>query len=143
MKKLVLFFAAVAAMTMVSCSNSGQENSQSSTGLDESVYIQDAATSVSSPVNNLPDSAAPQESAVADQEPAASESSTCPKCGGSGKVKCSKCHGRGTTYDSGLDGCTYGCKKCGGSGYAEGGYNSVRKGSGKMKCPECHGTGKI
>ena len=141
MKKLVLLFVAAAAMTMVSCSNSGQKNSQSTTGLDESVYIQDADPSVSSPVNNLPESAASQESAVADQEPAANESTTCPKCGGSGKVKCSKCHGQGSIYYAATGGMD-GCRKCGGSGSAGGEENSLRRGSGKMKCPECGGSGK-
>lgn len=71
----------------------------------------------------------------------------CSRCNGTGKVKCSKCGGRGIR---GGDPEWYGCSSCGGSGYrhrySEPGYSSYddvnyRKGSGKMKCPECGGSG--
>ena len=72
------------------------------------------------------------------------EGSICPKCNGTGKVKCTKCGGRGFYFggDSPI-----GCSGCGGSGYV--GYPDLpnyppmggRKGSGKMTCPDCGGTG--
>lgn len=76
------------------------------------------------------------------------EGNICPNCGGSGKVTCSKCGGKGYTQ-SGAD--QWGCTKCGGSGYAHYGtiepgwrdwIGDTRKGSGKMTCPDCHGAGQ-
>ncbi len=61
----------------------------------------------------------------------------CPTCNGKGKVKCTKCHGRGliTEYNNDNPSC---CTKCGGSGNMYGG----RRGSGRMTCPTCGGDGK-
>ena len=73
----------------------------------------------------------------------------CPRCNGTGKVKCSKCGGRGVV--EGVDeymGSWYkeGCRKCGGRGfYALWGpsdESDVHRGSGKMKCPQCGGSGQ-
>ena len=71
----------------------------------------------------------------------------CPRCNGTGKVKCSKCGGRGYTTSEGAFGFAvkYGCSKCGGSGnndYEYGGAGTCHKGSGKMKCPQCGGSGQ-
>ena len=81
----------------------------------------------------------------------------CPRCNGTGKVRCSKCGGSGyyfVDYVKADDG----CKSCGGRGSRhllmgldlawngnDGGYddNGFHKGSGRMKCPECGGTGKM
>ena len=78
------------------------------------------------------------------------EGSLCPTCKGTGKVRCSKCGGRGS-YDEEFPmppfGYTYGCTKCGGAGgvaWAGQGAadrSSLRKGSGKMPCPTCGGSG--
>ena len=81
------------------------------------------------------------------------EGSICPTCNGTGKVKCTKCGGRGYTIkkDYGeCDGNLYpfnhyiGCKQCGGYGEEtdEHYYNeNLRKGSGQMPCPDCGGVG--
>ena len=78
----------------------------------------------------------------------------CPKCNGTGKIKCSKCGGRGIT-GGGVE--WYGCSACGGRGYAHrytepDGFSgrlvssvdkyNYRKGSGKKKCPQCGGSGQ-
>ena len=83
----------------------------------------------------------------------------CPKCNGTGKVKCSKCGGKGYYY-SDYTRSDYGCKNCGGrgertqlrgSGWWSGTFedsgpsyenNGFHKGSGKMKCPQCGGSGQ-
>ena len=72
----------------------------------------------------------------------------CPRCNGSGIVKCSKCGGKGYyrsgAYDEWLGGQpTYGCSKCGGGGSIHGysGLQSFHEGSGRMTCPECGGSG--
>lgn len=60
----------------------------------------------------------------------------CPTCNGTGKVKCTKCKGKGSIdYLSHVGSCT----KCGGKGEGD---MLVRFGTGKMKCPTCGGTGK-
>ncbi len=74
----------------------------------------------------------------------------CPTCNGTGKVKCTKCGGKGS-YDEKIPGppfgVTHGCKKCGGSGEEAwggaggAGRSSLRKGSGSMTCPDCNGAG--
>ena len=79
------------------------------------------------------------------------EGSICSTCKGTGKVKCSKCGGRGS-YDEHFDsppfGFTHGCTKCGGAGevaWAGAGAadrSTLRKGSGKMPCPTCGGSGR-
>ena len=65
----------------------------------------------------------------------------CPKCNGTGKVRCTKCGGKGYTYDEFLES-IYGCSKCGGKGKSDrwADYN-YRQGSGKMPCPTCGGSG--
>lgn len=85
------------------------------------------------------------------------EGNVCPKCNGSGKIKCSKCGGQGYYFIDFVKE-DYGCKKCGGKGSRhllmgsdlgwngnDGGYEDCgfRKGSGKMNCPTCGGTGHL
>ena len=82
----------------------------------------------------------------------------CPRCNGTGKVKCSRCGGRGTIIDGGGgDSGWHACTNCGGKGHVERyteyddylGYPvseiykspGYREGSGKMTCPECGGSG--
>lgn len=83
------------------------------------------------------------------------EGSICPTCNGTGKVKCTKCGGRGYFSDHGHHGGEdRGCTRCGGGGsksYDDGWWDlsftpsyqdyGFRKGSGKMTCPDCGGTG--
>ena len=70
----------------------------------------------------------------------------CPRCGGSGRVKCTGCNGEGTYYYEYMEGCytSVGCDRC--DGVAPDGYNQGNcgpiVGSGKMKCPACGGSGK-
>ena len=71
----------------------------------------------------------------------------CPKCNGTGKIKCSKCGGKGyygeyTPADGDMPAYTYkvACRKCGGDGYAEGEF--YHKGSGRVTCPDCGGSGR-
>ena len=72
----------------------------------------------------------------------------CPRCNGSGKVKCTKCGGRGEIFSEAYMS-IFGCSRCGGGGslgkpesYEEDWYNNgYHKGSGKMKCPQCGGSG--
>ena len=83
----------------------------------------------------------------------------CPKCNGTGKIKCSKCGGKGYTSrklvgdEPGWDIRYYGCKQCGGYGFKTGqglisssGYlydgEYIRKGSGHQTCPACGGSGR-
>ena len=73
--------------------------------------------------------------------------SICPKCGGKGRVKCTKCLGEGYLWKENDD-TTYGCTKCGGggNGYPPGYCDEcpqydLRKGSGMMVCPVCNGQG--
>lgn len=83
------------------------------------------------------------------------EGSICPTCNGTGKVKCSKCGGKGSYYSDYVK-ADFGCKNCGGRGSIEhymgpdlawnGDDNfqisyGFRKGSGKMPCPTCGGLG--
>ena len=79
------------------------------------------------------------------------EGNICPTCNGTGKVRCTKCGGRGYTETSDyIDAdfiiyTDYGCKQCGGKGWTdsvEGDNGGYRQGSGKMKCPTCGGTGR-
>ena len=79
---------------------------------------------------------------------ASQKGNICPTCGGSGKIKCSKCGGHGFTSDWHDDGLVewggqYGCKKCGGGGAmtSDGDDGSFRKGSGSVTCPTCGGSG--
>ena len=68
------------------------------------------------------------------------EGSVCPSCGGTGKVKCTKCGGKGVYYfvDAGV--ITYGCPRCGGGGSDC--PDDLHRGSGKMPCPTCGGKGR-
>lgn len=71
------------------------------------------------------------------------EGKTCPRCKGTGKIKCPKCAGRGYYGKENDDG-IYACAKCGGRGwgYYDGwthiNWSQGRKGSGKIDCPDCH-----
>ena len=76
------------------------------------------------------------------------EGSICPRCDGTGKIKCSKCGGRGMFMnDSGFAYTVIACTKCGGrgsytdAGYGGGSHPGYSKGSGKMTCPDCGGAG--
>lgn len=82
----------------------------------------------------------------------------CQRCNGTGKVKCSRCGGRGYIIDGGGgDSGWHACTNCGGKGHVERyteyddylGYPvsqtykspGYREGSGKMTCPVCGGSG--
>ena len=76
----------------------------------------------------------------------------CPRCKGTGKVKCTKCGGKGKFIcDSGFAYSVTACSSCGGFGlYTDAGdpyYDNTtsragfRKGSGKVNCPACGGSG--
>ena len=71
----------------------------------------------------------------------------CPRCNGTGKVKCTKCGGKGIIEDVSEIGqwSKDGCTKCGGSGWyalwGESSPSDVHPGSGKMTCPQCGGSG--
>lgn len=77
------------------------------------------------------------------------EGSICPTCNGTGKVRCTKCGGKGWyqagAYNPMYGGPpTYGCERCGGRGGWDGGnygLDNLHVGSGKMKCPTCGGSG--
>ena len=83
------------------------------------------------------------------------EGNICPTCNGTGKVRCSKCGGRGEIEEDvsiefhvppGQFLHAYGCPNCGGSGSARSfgpleGQSPIRRGTGKMNCPTCGGTG--
>ena len=81
------------------------------------------------------------------------EGSICPKCNGTGKVKCTKCGGKGWSInDSGFAYTICACTSCGGSGYhsdvdqnfqrvANSSHPGYRRGSGQMTCPDCGGVG--
>ena len=72
----------------------------------------------------------------------------CPKCNGTGKVRCTKCGGRGW-YNDEMGFPVYGCSKCGGRGWVEKPVSyedapdehNFHEGSGKMPCPACGGSG--
>ena len=67
----------------------------------------------------------------------------CSKCGGSGKIKCPKCHGKGYTSYGGD--AAWGCKSCGGRGYEGEGMDvgdCLVRGSGRIRCPQCGGSGR-
>lgn len=69
------------------------------------------------------------------------EGNICTRCGGSGKITCSTCHGDGfywTQYYS--ESCIWGCERCGGDGYG-GPRGFCQYGTGKITCPQCHGSG--
>ena len=67
------------------------------------------------------------------------EGSLCPTCNGTGKVKCSKCGGRGNLGRD-IEDYTIACTACGGWGH---GWQvpGFREGSGRVKCPTCGGSG--
>ena len=75
----------------------------------------------------------------------------CPRCNGTGKVKCSKCGGKGYwIHNDGSYPYVVGCGKCGGigEGCMSDGYglrdalqDVYRLGRGKVSCPECGGSG--
>ena len=78
----------------------------------------------------------------------------CPKCNGTGKVRCSRCGGSGYTIDGPHS--VAGCRSCGGRGYQGNDpeyddysgdiishywSDNYRQGSGKVNCPQCGGRG--
>lgn len=73
------------------------------------------------------------------------KSGKCSRCHGTGKVKCTKCGGKGYyrfyITEDGLAGCT----KCGGGdqcgAWEPNALSCIRRGTGRMKCPSCHGRG--
>lgn len=70
------------------------------------------------------------------------EGGKCPTCNGTGKVKCTKCGGRGViTVSDGYYIEYYGCTICGGRGAEGEGGNNLVKGSGRVTCPKCQGKG--
>ena len=65
----------------------------------------------------------------------------CPTCGGSGKIRCPKCYGKGW-YPIPAAGGSAPCERCGGrwNGFTD--YESDWKdGTGRIKCPTCGGSG--
>ncbi len=77
------------------------------------------------------------------------QGNVCPRCNGTGKVKCTKCGGKGyfKYLVRSMDFAYEGCSSCGGSGFDDQGWfettgRGIRKGSGKMTCPECGGSGQ-
>ena len=78
---------------------------------------------------------------------ATQKGNVCQRCGGTGKITCPKCNGKGLVHVyvapdlrdmvSGLD---Y-CSKCGGHWIGPNDGDIV-KGSGRIKCPDCGGTGQ-
>ena len=70
------------------------------------------------------------------------EGSICPRCKGTGKVKCKKCGGSGKYWvDEFPNPYQVGCKSCGGGGSAGEWGGGIRRGSGQMPCPDCGGAG--
>ena len=73
----------------------------------------------------------------------------CPTCNGTGKVRCSKCGGKGTYYVEANDPygseTKLGCSRCGGKGSCDPAFDfpfpGFRRGSGRMTCPTCGGSG--
>ncbi|MBR5087130.1 MAG: hypothetical protein IKX31_09030 [Muribaculaceae bacterium] len=74
---------------------------------------------------------------------ASQKGNTCKTCGGSGKITCPQCHGKGwyPIQAAGGGAC---CERCGGyePGVTDGSAGEPRTGSGRIKCPDCGGTGK-
>ena len=75
---------------------------------------------------------------------ASQKGNLCLTCGGSGKITCPTCHGKGWYSVPVAGGGAY-CERCGGyePGVTDGPEAAEgRAGSGKIKCPDCGGTGK-
>ena len=69
------------------------------------------------------------------------EGNICPTCGGSGKVRCTRCGGSGYTNDEFYE-TIYGCSRCGGRGQSSRWEEyDYHQGSGRMDCPTCGGSG--
>ena len=66
----------------------------------------------------------------------------CPRCGGSGKITCPTCHGKGW-YPIPAGGGSACCERCGGyePGVTDGSEGEPRNGSGRITCPGCGGSG--
>lgn len=64
----------------------------------------------------------------------------CSRCGGSGRVKCTKCGGEGVCWDANAHMWT--CKQCDGIAEKDDFIPEHSIGTGKMKCPACGGSGK-
>ena len=75
------------------------------------------------------------------------EGSICPTCKGTGKVKCTKCGGKGyietaaphPAFPDEMNYYMFGCDKCGGRLDIR--DPNYKEGSGKMPCPTCGGSG--
>lgn len=80
---------------------------------------------------------------------ATQKGNVCQRCGGSGKITCPKCNGKGLVHVyvapemRDIVGSEQPCEKCGGNWDGTTDAGSVwRKGSGRIKCPDCGGTGQ-
>ena len=80
---------------------------------------------------------------------ATQKGNVCQRCGGSGKITCPKCNGKGLVHVyvapemRDIVGSEQPCEKCGGNWDGTTDAGSVwRKGSGHIKCPDCGGTGQ-
>lgn len=72
---------------------------------------------------------------------ASQKSSVCKRCGGSGKITCPKCHGKGW-YPIEAAGGGAACERCGGrwNGFTDD-SSDWKDGTGRISCPDCGGTG--
>ncbi len=69
----------------------------------------------------------------------------CSRCHGTGRVKCTKCGGKGYyrfyITEDGIAGCT----RCGGGdqcgAWEPNALSCIRRGTGRMRCPSCGGRG--
>ncbi len=72
---------------------------------------------------------------------ASQKGNVCKKCGGTGKITCPTCRGKGL-YDIDAGGGSAYCERCGGFDPPTSElWESGRKGTGRIKCPDCGGTG--
>lgn len=72
---------------------------------------------------------------------ASQKGNVCKTCGGSGKLTCPQCHGKGW-YPIEAAGGAAACERCGGrwNGFTDD-SSDWRDGTGRIKCPDCGGTG--
>ena len=78
---------------------------------------------------------------------ASQKGNVCQRCGGTGKITCPKCKGKGLVHvyvapdlrDMVSD--QQPCDKCGGNWGGTSDSNDWKNGSGRIKCPDCGGTG--
>lgn len=79
---------------------------------------------------------------------ATQKGNVCQRCGGTGKITCPKCNGKGLVHvyvapdlrDMVSD--QQPCEKCGGHWGGTSDSNDWKNGSGRIKCPDCGGTGQ-